>query len=56
MNDFNAAIARLQASATKIEAKVDALNAGSQTAIDTALSAAALQINAISDGLDAKSA
>ncbi len=51
MNDFNAALARLQASSNKAIAKIDTLNAGN----DAALTQAAAQLNAISDSLDAKS-
>lgn len=52
MNEFNLALTRLQASVTKAIAKIDALNAGN----DTALSQAATQLNVVSDSLDAKSA
>lgn len=50
MDNFNAAVTRLQASVDKIIAKVDTLASGN----DATLSLAADQINAVSDKLDAK--
>lgn len=58
MDKFNQALARLQASADKSNAKIDTLLAGQQggidAAVEAALSGAADQVNAVSDSLDAK--
>lgn len=58
MDKFNSAIARVQESANKSNAKIDLLLAGQQgavdAAVDAALSNAADQVNAIADTLDTK--
>lgn len=58
MDKFTQAIARLQDSTNKSNAKIDSLIAGQDAAVkagvDAALSAAADQLNGVSDSLDSK--